>query len=98
MSQVRESTGADSVYSTVTDPRRSVQPANQGKSAKFAQNGFPNGAQYSSGPKPTHGIYKSPDNRMEELKVEFLLSPSSLPVEVRLTISIRFSLNPALTA
>ena len=75
MSQVRESTGADSVYSTVTDPRRSVQPANQGKSAKFAQNGFPNGAQYSSGPKPTHGIYKSSDNRMDELRVEFLFSP-----------------------
>ncbi len=80
MSRVRESTGADSVYSTVTDPRRSVQPANQGKTAKFAQNGFPNGAQYSSGPKPAHGIYKSPDNRMEELRV----SSSFLPPRCRL--------------
>ena len=71
LSRVRESTGADSVYSTVTDPRRSVQPTNQGKSAKFAQNGFPNGAQYAVGPKPTHGIYKSPDNKTEELRVEF---------------------------
>lgn len=74
MSRVRESTGADSVYSTVTDPRRSVQPATQGKSAKLAQNGFPNGAQYAIGPKPTHGIYRSPDNKIEELRVGFSLS------------------------
>lgn len=74
-SRVRESTGADSVYSTVTDPRRSVQPATQGKSAKFAQNGFSNSAQYAIGPKPTYGIYKSSDNKMEELRVGFSLSP-----------------------
>ena len=73
LSRVRQSTGADSVYSTVTDPRRSVQPTTQGKSAKFAQNGFPNGAQYAVGPKPTHGIYKSPDNKTEELRVGFPL-------------------------
>lgn len=74
ISQVRESTGADSVYSTVTDPRRSVQPATQVKSAKFAQNGFSSGAQFAVGPKPTHGMYKSPDNRMDELRVGFPLS------------------------
>lgn len=97
MSRVRESTGADSVYSTVTDPRRSVQPATQGKSAKLAQNEYLNGAQYAIGPKPTHGIYKSPDNKMEELRVGFPPTPP-LPVEVWLTIPIRLSSNPALTA
>ncbi len=69
LSQVRESVGADSVYSTVTDPRRSVQPANRGKSAKVAQNGLPKGAQYAVDATPTHGIYRSPDNKMEELRV-----------------------------
>lgn len=69
MSQIRESTGADSVYSTVTDPRRSVQPVPQGKAAKVVQNGFVNGAQYALGSKPTHGVYKSLDNKMEELRV-----------------------------
>lgn len=73
MSGVRESTGADSVYSTVTDPRRSVQPASQSKSANFAQIGFPTGAQYAVGSKSTHGIYKSTDSKMEELRVTFPL-------------------------
>ena len=68
-SPIRESTGADSVYSTVTDPRRSVQPAAQAKAAKVVQNGFPNGAQHAVGSKPTHGIYKSLDHKMEELRV-----------------------------
>ena len=70
-SWVRESTGADSisVYSTVTDPRRSVQPASQGKSVKPVSNGLAHGSQYTVEPKPTHGIYKSPDNKMEELRV-----------------------------
>ena len=96
-SRVRESTGADSVYSTVTDPRRSGQPATQGKSANLAQNGFPNGAQYAIDPKPTRSMYKSSDNKMEELRVGFPLSFPQLPVEVRLIIPIRRSLNPALT-
>lgn len=69
ISRVRESTGAESVYSTVTDPRRSVQPVIPGKSAKLAPNEFLNGAQYAIGPKPTHGIYKYSDNKMEELRV-----------------------------
>lgn len=71
MSRVRESTGADSVYSTVTDPRRSIQHATQSKSAKLNQNDFPNGAQYAIGPKSTHGIYKYPDSKREELRVGF---------------------------
>lgn len=97
LSQVRESTGADSVYSTVTDPRRSVQPASQVKTAKLTKNGFPNGAQSTVGPKPTHGIHKSPDNKMEELRVR-------LPLFFRLANqgstadnSIRLSLNPVPT-
>ena len=73
LSLVRESIGADSVYSTVTDPRRSVQPASQSRTAKVAQNGIPNGAQHAIGPKPTHGVVKSPDNRMEELRVGYAL-------------------------
>lgn len=73
MSWVGESTGADPVYSTVTNPRQSVQPAIQGKSANLAQNGFSNDAQYAIGLKPTHGIYRSPDNKMEELRVGFPL-------------------------
>lgn len=73
ISGVRESTGADSVYSTVTDPRRSVQPAAQGKSAKFVHNGFPNSAQHAVGPKSTHGNYKYPDSKMDELRVGFPL-------------------------
>ena len=75
MSQIRESTGADSVYSTVTDPRRSVQPAAQGKVAKVAQNGFLNGAQYAPGSKPPHGVYKPLDNKMEELRVSVPFRP-----------------------
>lgn len=92
MSRVRESTGADSVYSTVTDPRRSVQPATQGKSAKLAQNEYLNGAQYAIGPKPTHGIYKSPDNKMEELRT-FLESRTDrlIPSIQALVSSIRTS-------
>ena len=75
LSRVRESTGADSVYSTVTDPRRSVQPAAQGKSAKVALNGLPSGAQFAVDPKHTHAIYRSTDNKMEELRVRVPLSP-----------------------
>ena len=77
LSRVRESTGADSVsvYSTVTDPRRSVQPAIQGKSAKPAPNGLPNAPPYTVDSKPTHGIYKSPDNKMEELRVGYFHNP-----------------------
>lgn len=76
LSRIRESTGADSisVYSTVTDPRRSVQPTNQGKSAKPVSNGLPHGPQHTIDPKPTHGIYKSPDNKMEELRVGYHFS------------------------
>ena len=70
LSRVRESTGADSVYSTVTDPRRSVQPT-QGKLAKHAPNGLFGGPQYAADSNPIHGIYKSPDNKMEELRVGF---------------------------
>ena len=79
LSRVRESTGADSisVYSTVTDPRRSVQPTSQGKSAKLVSNGLPHGPQYTNDPKPTYGIYKSPDNKKEELRVGY--HPSSWP-------------------
>ena len=69
VSRPRESVGADSVYSTLTDPRRSVQPATQNKSAKIAANGPANGALYTADPKSTHNIYRSPDNKMEELKV-----------------------------
>ena len=68
-SRVRESTGADSVYSTVTDPRRSVQPTAQIKSAKVGPNGLSNGAQFAVDPKHTHAIYRSTDNKMEELRV-----------------------------
>ena len=93
MSQVRESIGADSVYSTVTDPRRS---ATQVKSTKLAQNGYSNGTQYTTGPKPTHGIYKSPDNKIEELRVGYPSSVSFLPVEIQLTLPIRFFSNLAL--
>lgn len=98
LSRVRESTGADSVsvYSTVTDPRRSVQPMTQGKSAKSAPNGVPNGPHFGVDAKPTHGIYKSPDSKMEELRVGYP-RPSSSVVEVRLTILIRLFLNPAPT-
>ena len=75
LSRVRESTGADSVYSTVTDPRRSVQPAAQSKSAKVAPNGLSNGAQQSAvDPKHAHAIYRSTDNKMEELRVRLALS------------------------
>lgn len=98
MSQVRESTGAESVYSTVTDPRRSVQPATQGKAAKVVQNGFANGAQNASGSRSTHGMYKSPDNKMEELRVGFPFLCPFLLVELRLTIPIRLSWNSALTS
>ena len=70
LSRVRESTGADSVYSTVTDTRRSVQPT-QGKLAKHAPNGLFGGPQYAADSNPIHGIYKSPDNKMEELRVGF---------------------------
>ena len=66
VSQVRESIGADSVYSTVTDPRRS-----EIKSTKLAQNGYSNGTQYTIDPKTTHGIYKSQDNKIEELRVGY---------------------------
>lgn len=76
ISQVRESTGADSVYSTVTDPRRSVQPATQVRLAKIAQNGFSSGPPLAVGPKPTHSMYQFPDNRMEELRVRI---PFSFP-------------------
>ena len=96
-SRVRESTGADSVsvYSTVTDPRRSVQPAAQGKVAKPALNGLPTGPQYTVDPKPTHDIHKSRDNKMEELRVGCSLS-SPLAVGVGLTVLIRVFLNLAL--
>lgn len=70
LSRVRESTGADSVHSTVTDPRRSVQPT-QGKLAKHAPNGLFGGPQYAADSSSIHGIYKSPDNKMEELRVGF---------------------------
>lgn len=98
LSRVRESTGADSVsvYSTVTDPRRSVQPTTQGKSAKPAPNGVLNGPQFGVDTKPTHGIYKSPDSKMEELRVGYPPSSPSV-VEVRLTILIRLFLSPAPT-
>ena len=69
ISRIRESAGADSVYSTVTDPRRSVQPATQGRSVKSAQNGLLNGAQSATDSKPSHGIYGSTDNKTEELRV-----------------------------
>ena len=71
LSRARESTGADSVYSTVTDPRRSVQPTTQGKLAKHAPNGLLGGPQYATDSNPFHGIYKSPDNKLEELRVGF---------------------------
>ena len=87
VSQVRESIGADSVYSTVTDPRRST---------KLAQNGYSNGTQYTVGPKLTHGIYKSPDNKIEELRVGYSSSVSFLPFEIQLTLSISFFSNLAL--
>ena len=73
-SRVRESIGADSVYST--DTRRSVQPATQGKSSKIAHNALPNGANYATDPNPMHGVHKSTNNKMEELRVR--ISPSSL--------------------
>ena len=82
LSRVRESTGAESVYSTVTDPRRSVQPPTQGKSAKIAPNGLPNGPQYAIEPKPTQGTYKSRDNKMEDLRVGFPISFFPFAIEV----------------
>ena len=82
ISRVRESTGAESVYSTVTDLRGSVQPVIQGKSAKVAPNEFLNGAQYAIGPKPTHGTYKYSGNKMEELRVGFSHYSPILRVEV----------------
>ena len=91
VSQVRESIGADSVYSTVTDPRRS-----EIKSTKLAQNGYSNGTQYTIGPKPTHGIYKSQDNKIEELRVGYYSSVYFLPVEIQLTLPISFFSNLAL--
>lgn len=97
VSPIRESTGADSVYSTVTDPRRSVQPAAQGKAAKVVQNGFPNGAQHAIGSKPTHGIYKSIDYKMEELRVNCPFRIHLCYLGPQLTISIRLSSNLALT-
>ena len=91
VSQVRESIGADSVYSTVTDPRRS-----EIKSTKVAQNGYSNGTQYTIAPKPTHGIYKSQDNKFEELRVGYSSSVYFLLDEIQLTLPISFSSSLAL--
>ena len=76
LSRFRESIGADSVsvYSTVTDPRRSVQPTTQGKLTKPAPNGLPYSPQYTPDPKITHGIYKPLDSKMEDLRVGYPLS------------------------
>lgn len=98
LSRVRESTGADSVsvYSTVTDPRRSVQPTTQGRSAKHAPNGVLNGPHFGVDAKPSYGIYKPPDSKMEELRVGYPLSSPSV-AKIRLTMLIRLFLNPVPT-
>ena len=91
VSQMRESIGADSVYSTVTDPRRS-----EVKSTKLAQNGYSSGTQYTVAPKPTHGIYKPQDNKIEELRVGYSSSVYFVLDEIQLTLPISFFSNLAL--
>jgi len=63
------SAGGDSVYNTISSTRPSQVPSNLTKAVAPVLNGMPSGAQYSSGPKATKRVYKSPNNRIQELKV-----------------------------
>lgn len=66
ISQPRANTGAESVHSLA---RPSQAPSNLNKVPKSVPNGIMNGAQYSSNPKSSRNVHKSPDNRIQELKV-----------------------------
>lgn len=69
MSHGHASVGGDSVYSTITSARPSQQVSNSSMAAHPVPNGIMNGAQNSSGSKPTKGVHSSPDHRIQELKV-----------------------------
>lgn len=68
----RSSAGGDSVYSALSSPQlaqHTFAPISQTKNS--TPNGFPNAVQPPAGPKPTHGIYRGPDSKIDELKVRY---------------------------
>lgn len=71
--------GTDSAY-PVSDLQSSAQPKSKGyPQSKPVQNGESDGIRYSTEPKRTHGIYTTPNNEMEELKVRYFpITPSTL--------------------
>ena len=66
----RASAGGDSIYSSMSSPRRSQAPSNLSKVSKSLSNGITNGVPYPSGPKSTHDTHESPNTRADELKVK----------------------------
>lgn len=69
ISQSRASAGGDSIYSSMSSPRRSQAPSHLSKALKPIPNGIPNGVSHGVNKKATPSTHQAPDSRMEDLKV-----------------------------
>ena len=69
ISHSRASAGGDSIYSSMSSPRRSQVPSNLSKALKPIPNGIPNGVSHAVDKKPVSSTHQVPDSRMEDLKV-----------------------------
>ena len=69
ISHSRASAGGESIYSSMSSPRRSQVPSSLSKVSIPQPNGTMNGDPYPSRPKPSHGAHKSSNSRIDDLKV-----------------------------
>ena len=74
ISHLRESAGGDSVYSSLSSPRRSQVPSSLNKVFKPQPNGTTNGGPYPSRPNPPQGVDKSFNRTIDDLKVMIVQS------------------------